>query len=369
MQEVLTGMENEISEALITWYLKNKRDLPWRGKKNAYHTWVSEVMLQQTRASAVIPYFERFILALPDPAALASCPSEKLMTLWQGLGYYSRARNLQAAAAVIVSDYGGIIPSTFEVLMSLPGIGRYTAGAIASIAYDQRVPAVDGNVLRIAARLSGYEEDIRTPFFRKRTEELVMSGMPENHPGDFNQALMELGALICVPNGQPRCKECPLQEKCEANLRDKTSVIPAKRDRKERGIVRKTVFVIGDGTCCAIRKRPDTGLLAGLYELPNVDGWLRPAEAFAYLRDLGLEPLAVEPLKEHKHIFTHLEWKMKAYRVRILDPRRQKRTDDLIFTVPGEEGNYAVPSAFRTFLREAVDAEQSINGNNDPKGS
>ena len=361
-------MKNETAEALIAWYTDHKRDLPWRGKKNAYYTWISEVMLQQTRASAVIPYFERFIRILPDPAALASCPPETLMKLWQGLGYYSRARNLQAAAAVIVSDYDGIIPSSFEKLMTLPGIGRYTAGAIASIAYDQPVPAADGNVLRVAARLSGYEEDIRTPLFRKFAEKLVTGWMPEDQAGDFNQALMELGALVCVPNGPPQCSVCPLQEKCEANLRNLTASIPARRVRKEREIIRKTVFVIEDGKKHAIRKRPDTGLLAGLYELPNADGWLNKEEAAVWIRDLGLEPLHIETLKEHKHIFTHLEWRMKAYRILIGHSGEHESTGNLIFTGNGEEDLYAVPSAFREYLKETVTFKEQTAASDNPKG-
>ena len=361
-------MRNEIAEALITWYQDQKRDLPWRGKNNAYYTWVSEVMLQQTRASAVIPYFERFIRALPDPAALASCPPETLMKLWQGLGYYSRARNLRAAAAVIVSDYDGIIPSSFEKLITLPGIGRYTAGAIASIAYDQPVPAVDGNVLRVAARLSGYEEDIRTPFFRKYAEKLVMDWMPENQAGDFNQALMELGALVCVPNGTPQCSVCPLQEKCEADLRNLTTSIPARHVRKEREIIHKTVFVIEDGESYAIRKRPDNGLLAGLYELPNADGWLHKDEVLSRIRDLGLVPLHIEQLKDHKHVFTHLEWRMKAFRILVEHLEKRGSTGNLIFTGNGKEDQYAVPSAFREYLKETGTFKERAAGSDNPKG-
>ena len=351
MQEILIMSKNtEIAEALLAWYRENKRSLPWRDRHNAYYTWISEVMLQQTRASAVIPYFERFIHDLPDVAALCACPDEKLMKLWQGLGYYSRARNLKAAAAVIVSDYDGSIPSSFETLLKLPGIGRYTAGSIASIAYGIRVPAVDGNVLRIAARLSGYQGDIKAPQFRKVTEAKVMEWMPDGQAGDFNQALMELGATVCVPNGRPDCGSCPVREKCEAGLRGLTDRIPAKQEKKERPVIHKTVFVILDGSGHALCRRPDTGLLAGLYELPNTEGWLSREQALQYVADLDMEPLYIEQLPERKHIFTHLEWKMKAYRILVKEKQGLNSGEKLFFVHPGEEENYAVPSAFGGYM-------------------
>ena len=272
---VLSG----IVSPLIKWYRENKRILPWRDQNNAYYTWVSEIMLQQTRVEAVKPYFIRFITELPDPAALASCPEKKLMKLWEGLGYYNRVRNMQAAACTVVEEYGGKLPESYEKLMSLKGIGSYTAGAIASIAYGIAVPAVDGNVLRVVSRITESREDIMKQSVRKKMEQTLKEIMPSDCPGDFNQALMELGAVVCVPNGQPKCGECPVQKLCRAHLHDTTEEIPVKAPKKARRIENRTVLVIQDGERTAIQKRPDKGLLAGLYELPNVKGTLSAEEA------------------------------------------------------------------------------------------
>ena len=203
-------MLNEIVQPLISWYRQNKRILPWRDQKNAYYTWVSEIMLQQTRVEAVKPYFLRFIGELPDVKALAECPEEKLMKLWEGLGYYNRVRNMQNAAQTVVSEYSGILPVSYEELLALKGIGSYTAGAIASIAYDIPVPAVDGNVLRVFSRITENRQDIMKQSVRRQVEEKLLRIMPKEAPGDFNQALMELGAVVCVPNGPARCTECPV---------------------------------------------------------------------------------------------------------------------------------------------------------------
>ena len=205
-------MLNEIVQPLISWYRQNKRILPWRDQKNAYYTWVSEIMLQQTRVEAVKPYFLRFIGELPDVKALAECPKEKLMKLWEGLGYYNRVRNMQSAAQNVVSEYSGILPASYEELLALKGIGSYTAGAIASIAYDIPVPAVDGNVLRVFSRITEDRQDIMKQSVRRQVEEKLLGIMPKEAPGDFNQALMELGAVVCVPNGPARCTECPWRE-------------------------------------------------------------------------------------------------------------------------------------------------------------
>lgn len=203
-------MTENIAEPLLKWYDKNKRILPWRDKDNAYYTWVSEIMLQQTRVEAVKPYFARFIQELPDVAALAAAPEERIVKLWEGLGYYSRVRNMQKAAIQVMEEYDGRIPEDFETLLSLKGIGRYTAGAIASIAYGKKVPAVDGNVLRVYTRLTENHEDIMKQSVRKAVENELTERMPKDRPGDFNQAMMELGAVVCVPNGTAKCEECPL---------------------------------------------------------------------------------------------------------------------------------------------------------------
>ena len=307
-------MLNEIVQPLISWYRQNKRILPWRDQKNAYYTWVSEIMLQQTRVEAVKPYFLRFIGELPDVKALAECPEEKLMKLWEGLGYYNRVRNMQSAAQVVVAEYGGVLPASYDELLALKGIGSYTAGAIASIAYDIPVPAVDGNVLRVFSRITEDRQDIMKQSVRSQVEEKLLGIMPKDAPGDFNQALMELGAVICVPNGQAKCAECPIAFTCLAHRHDKADMIPVKAPKKARTQDNRTVFIIQDGECTAIRKRPEKGLLAGLYELPNIQGHLKSEDALLYVKELGLDPLYIEELPPAKHIFSHIEWRMQAYR-------------------------------------------------------
>ena len=225
-------MLNKIVDPLVDWYRENRRALPWREQKNAYYTWVSEIMLQQTRVEAVKPYFQRFISELPDPAALAACPEEKLLKLWEGLGYYNRVRNMQQAARTVVEEYGGKLPADYRKLLSLKGIGNYTAGAIASIAYGIPVPAVDGNVLRVVSRIKESRQDIMKQSVRREIEEELQKIMPAACPGDFNQALMELGALVCVPNGEPKCKECPAAFCCGACLHGTTGEIPVKGAKK-----------------------------------------------------------------------------------------------------------------------------------------
>ena len=227
-------MTDEFIQPLLAWYDENKRILPWRDKYNAYYTWVSEIMLQQTRVEAVKPYFERFIRELPDIQALAVCPEEKLLKLWEGLGYYSRVRNMQLAAREMVEKYNGRLPDDFSLLISLKGIGSYTAGAIASIAYGEKVPAVDGNVLRVISRITESTEDISRQSVRRKIEQQVSQIMPSDCPGDFNQALMELGAVICVPNGQAKCAECPIAFTCLAHRHDKADMIPVKAPKKAR---------------------------------------------------------------------------------------------------------------------------------------
>lgn len=274
----MDGQLKKIAVPLLEWYQKNKRTLPWRDKNNAYYTWVSEIMLQQTRVEAVKPYFERFIKELPNPEALAKCPEKKLMKLWEGLGYYNRVRNMQKAAAEIVEKYGGQLPADYKELLSLPGIGSYTAGAIASIAYQIPVSAVDGNVLRVVSRITLNEEDIMKQSVRKKIEEQLNEIIPESEAGDFNQALMELGAVVCIPNDVAKCEECPLRRMCGAYSLGKVMELPVKAKKKERRIEERTVIVIQDGEKVAIRKREAKGLLAGLYELPNIKGHLKAEE-------------------------------------------------------------------------------------------
>ena len=344
-------MLEEIVTPLVKWYRENKRILPWRDKGNAYYTWVSEIMLQQTRVEAVKPYFERFITELPDVESLADCPQEKLLKLWEGLGYYNRVRNMQEAAQTVKKEYNGRLPEDYQALLSLKGIGSYTAGAIASIAYGINVPAVDGNVLRVISRITESAEDISRQAVRKKIEQQLQEIMPEECPGDFNQALMELGAVVCIPNGKAKCGECPVASVCLAYRHDKVDSLPVKAPKKARMLEDRTVFIIQDGECTAIRKRPEKGLLAGLYELPNIQGHLKREEALLYVEKMGLDPLYIEKLPPAKHILSHIEWRMQAYRIKV-SSLKKAQDRELIFADKEQSGKqYAIPSAFGAYAK------------------
>ena len=352
-------MKNAFSEnavaRLLAWYRANKRDLPWRKTKDPYKIWLSEIMLQQTRVEAVKPYYARFLETCPTVEALADLPEDRLMKLWEGLGYYSRARNLQRAAKTIVASYNGQLPSSYEALLSLSGIGEYTAGAIASIAFDIPVPAVDGNVLRVLARIVSSREDIALPATKKAFSEGLREVIPPC-AGDFNQALIELGATVCVPNGEARCEVCPMAEVCLSAKEKLTDSIPVKSAKKPRREEKRTVLLIRDDDRTVIRKRPSKGLLAGLFELPNVEGHLTEAQAMAYVRDLGLEPIRVRRLEDSKHIFTHIEWQMIAYEVRVAaDFDGFSPTEGMLLTKNLDlQKSFAIPSAFSAYKKELL---------------
>lgn len=341
----------KIAAPLLEWYYENKRSLPWRDQGNAYYTWVSEIMLQQTRVEAVKPYFKRFMENLPNISALAECPEEKLLKLWEGLGYYNRVRNMQKAARRVMEDYSGSLPADYDKLKELSGIGSYTAGAIASIAYGIPVPAVDGNVLRVVARLTENGQDMKKQSVKRQVEEALREIMPTDVPGDFNQALMELGAVICVPNGRAKCADCPLSDICQAHLHGKEMEYPIKTEKKPRAVKERTILVIQDGQRAAIRKRPSKGLLAGLYELPGLEEWVSEKEALEYVKGQGLMPLRIRSLDEAKHIFSHVEWRMRGYQIQVasLD---EPAAGDLIFVDAKETaGQYAIPSAFDFYAK------------------
>lgn len=344
-----------IHKPLLEWYDRSKRVLPWREKPTPYRVWVSEIMLQQTRVEAVKPYFERFMSALPDVRALAEASEEQLLKLWEGLGYYNRVRNLQKAAVQIVTEYGGEMPEEYEELRKLTGIGSYTAGAIASIACGKCVPAVDGNVLRVLARVRKDERLITDEKVKKAVEEELAEAMPKDRPGDFNQALMELGACICIPNGAPHCDRCPLGLMCMAHADSAETEFPKKKGKKPRRIEEKTVLVIRDGNRAALRKRPSKGLLAGMYEFPMLEGFRTSEEVAAYLAENGLRALRVQPLKAAKHIFTHKEWHMEGYLVRVDELEHGSPGEDSagwIFAEPFEtEEKYPIPSAFSAYIQ------------------
>lgn len=317
-----------IVNPLLAWFEENARVLPWREHPDPYYVWVSEIMLQQTRVEAVKPFFARFTAALPDVAALAACPEERLLKLWEGLGYYNRVRNMQKAARLVMREYGGRLPERYEELLKLPGIGSYTAGAIASIAYGQAVPAVDGNVLRVISRICGNEEDISKQPVRKRFEQELLAVMPQERPGTFNQSLMELGATVCLPNGAPDCGRCPVSGLCYARRTGRQTELPLKAEKKARRVEKRTVLVIRDGSCAAVRRRPGKGLLAGLYELPNFEGHLGQDEALEAAKNYGFHPIRILPLAPAKHIFSHVEWNMIGYLVLVEEPEANRFSAD-----------------------------------------
>lgn len=321
---------------LLEWYRENARVLPWRSDPTPYHVWVSEIMLQQTRVAAVLEYYRRFLEALPTVTDLAECPEEELMKLWQGLGYYSRARNLQKAAKVIVSDYGGVFPPDYEAIRALPGVGDYTAGAISSIAFGLPAPAVDGNVLRVVSRITADPSDVTRPETRRTVTGALKEVMPLNCPGDFNQALMELGATVCLPNGAPLCEKCPAADLCAAHRTGTELEFPVKPLKKARRVEERTVYLIFREGKVAIRKRPDKGLLAGLWEYPNEPApWPCPVAGEVSFGCTG------------KHIFTHIEWRMTAYMV---ETEREDLPAGWAWAGWLElQRGYALPSAFQSF--------------------
>ena len=329
--------------ALLNWYQAHARDLPWRKTQDGYAVWVSEIMLQQTRVAAVIPYYERFLRELPDVNALANVEDDRLHKLWEGLGYYSRARNLKKAAGEIVSRFGGQIPREYDALLSLSGTGEYTAGAIASIAFGEAVPAVDGNVLRVYARFFGVARDIRDLAFKKEVRAFLLPLVPAEHPGAFNAALMELGATVCLPNGQPKCGECPVREDCVAYREGRTAELPLLSAKKARKIERKTVFALWLNGGLIGYRRPESGLLAGLWQLPEAAGDLTDAEAAFWLGEHGILPVGELRFYERKHIFTHIEWHMRVCAAEV-------SADALPEGWIVLDESHALPTAFRVCL-------------------
>lgn len=343
-----------ISKPLLKWYDSCRRILPWREEPTPYHVWVSEIMLQQTRVEAVKPYYKRFLENLPDIKSLAEAPEELLLKLWEGLGYYNRVRNMQKAAIQVMEEYGGEMPGDYSKLLELKGIGSYTAGAIASIAFGQAVPAVDGNVLRVISRYRMDDALISDGKVKQRVEQELMESMHKSRPGDFNQAMMELGAMVCVPNGAPHCEECPLKEGCMAYDNNCALDYPKKASKKERTIEEKTVLIIQDADRAALRKRDKKGLLAGMYEFPNLEGHLTGEQVLSFLSENGLQPLHIKQLQDSKHIFSHKEWHMIGYAIRVdeLAPKMMtESTDDWIFIEPARtEKEYPIPSAFAAYV-------------------
>lgn len=352
MKREMTTMEHpmqSLPQPLLAWYRENARDLPWRRTQDPYPIWISEIMLQQTRVAAVLGYYARFLEAFSTVEALAAAPEQQLMKLWEGLGYYSRARNLQKAARLIAAR--GRFPDTYETLLELPGVGDYTASAIASAAFGLREAAVDGNVLRVVTRLTDCHDDILDPKVKRAVREQVQAVMPERGADIriFNQATMELGATVCPPNGPPKCEMCPAQTFCLGRLRGTAETLPVKRAKKARTIQEKTVFLLVREGKVALRRRPDSGLLAGLWEFPNLDGTLTEQTAPAAVAAWALEPKAWRTKLTAKHIFTHVEWHMTGYTLEVAG----SGPADFLWVDEAELKDHAVPSAFARYYEEA----------------
>ncbi len=350
-----------VPSPLLKWYHAQARSLPWRDDPTPYRVWLSEIMLQQTRVAAVMPYFERFLEVLPDVRALAACSEEILMKLWQGLGYYNRARNLQKAARIIVAEHGGRIPSDFDDLLLLPGIGRYTAAAISSIAYGGEHPAVDGNVLRVITRLILSPEDILKDRTKRAVEEALQAAYPAGQGGDMNQALMELGAMVCLPNGTPHCGRCPLGQLCLAREKNCVMDYPRRQKKKPRRTEKLTVLYMEREGLIAIRKRPDRGLLAGLWELPHLPGHRGKEEIRRWCAKSGYLPRSIVPLPPARHVFSHVEWDMVGWCLEIdssigettetYGDKALSFPDDLQWRSPKAIAEkYSIPSAFQRYL-------------------
>ena len=344
-------MEN-ISPALLNWFYANHRILPFRSDPTPYHVWLSEIMLQQTRVSAALPYYERLLAALPDIPALAACEEEKLHKLWEGLGYYSRVRNLQKAAKIVCEQYGGELPADYDALRALPGIGDYTAGAIASISFGLPVPAVDGNVLRVFSRLYNDDGLITDPKVKRAFTARVMEHQPPAAPGDYNQALMELGALVCVPNGAPLCEQCPLAHLCQARAAGTALSLPRKAAPKARRIEPVTLAVVRSPAGVLLQQRPEKGLLAGLWQPVLWENeTLTPDEARARLAALGVTctPDAAKALRPAKHIFSHIEWQMQGY---LLAADTQPAPAGCVWASPEQlTAEYTLPGAFKAYKK------------------
>lgn len=333
----------QLPGALLPWYLKGHRQLPWRQTKDPYKIWVSEIMLQQTRVEAVKGYYARFLVALPTIESLANADDALLHKLWEGLGYYSRVRNLKKAAKVIMEQHGGQFPQSYEQVLALPGIGEYTVGAICSIAFNLPTPAVDGNVLRVISRLTDDATPIDSPAYKKQVRNALASIYPQN-AGYFTQALMELGATVCGPNRKPDCENCPCAGFCQG--KEHAEHLPIKSPKRQRRVEEKTVFILRCGDRFALIKRANTGLLAGLWQFPEVPGHLNANQYVAEMERLGLKPKDIMLQVECKHIFTHIEWHMRGVYATVAEPIESYSW----FPLEVIHQEIPLPTAYRQFL-------------------
>ena len=332
---------------LLSWYQENHRRLPWRETRDPYPIWLSEIMLQQTRVEAVKGYYAHFLAALPTVEALAQCDDDVLHKLWEGLGYYSRVRNLKKAAQVIVAQYGGVFPRRYEDVLALPGIGEYTAGAICSIVFNQKVPAVDGNVLRVISRITNNSTPIDLPAAKASVRQQLLEIYPEK-AGEFTQALMELGATLCGPNRKPECENCPCKTICMAYAAGTAELLPVKLPKREKKQEDRTVFIFSCDGQFALQKREKQGLLAGLWQFPNVSGHLTTEQALTQAETLGLRPREILREVNRKHIFTHIRWNMKGIYIEVAATAGCFQW----FTAQEINTQAALPTAFRQFWEE-----------------
>ena len=338
---------NALPGLLLPWYEEHKRDLPWRKDQDPYHIWLSEIMLQQTRVEAVKGYYARFLDRLPTIEALANCDDNLLHKLWEGLGYYSRVRNLKKSAIVIMEQHNGCFPKSFEDILALPGIGDYTAGAVSSIAFGQKKSAVDGNVLRVLSRIQNDPSPIDLPETKKKVRTALEAIYPEE-AGAFTQALMELGATLCGPNWKPRCDECPCRNICLGYQNGTAETLPIKSPKKEKRKENRTVFILSCDGKYALEKRPTKGLLAGLWQFPNVTGHLNTEEALVAVSEMGLSAREIYREVSRKHIFTHIIWDMKGIYLEVAEPADTFQW----FTEDEMKQQAALPTAFRLFREE-----------------
>lgn len=344
----------DISKPLLAWYKTAKRNLPWRQDTNPYHVWVSEIMLQQTRIEAVIEYYNRFMDKLPTISDLSSIDLDTLLKLWEGLGYYTRAHNLQKAAQKIMNEYDGIFPRKYEDIISLPGIGEYTASAIASICFSLKQVTIDGNVLRVYSRLCNCYDDISLVSTKKKVRQELEKIIP-NNSGDFNQAMMELGETICIPNGAPKCTCCPLSSHCLAYEQNTFQHLPVKTQKKNRKMEQYTVFLLYTKNKVAVLKRETPGLLRNLWQCPNVEGHLTMDKALDSLQKMKIFPQDIVEGPTYKHVFTHKEWEMISYIVKVKEENSpytwvmKKDLDSII----------AIPTAFQPFKKKIIEVIES----------
>ena len=337
----------QLPSVLLSWYDRVKRDLPWRQDRDPYHIWLSEIMLQQTRVEAVRGYYTRFLRQLPTIQSLAKADAEQLHKLWEGLGYYSRVRNLKKAAIRIMEDHGGRFPQEHSAVLALPGIGEYTAGAICSIAFGQKKAAVDGNVLRLVSRLTDDATPIDLPAYKKQVQRALEAIYPEE-AGDFTQALMELGATVCGPNRLPDCENCPCKAFCLGYRNQTAGKLPVKQPKKQRRREEMTVLILRCGEHYALEKRKDEGLLAGLWQFPNIPGRHDVQTVLGKVEELGLKPRDINKVVEKKHIFTHVQWDMCGVYVEV-----KEEGGGFVWLTPAQiNRDTALPTAFRQFWEE-----------------